>query len=311
MDKKVKPLNFLSVVIPIHNCEKYLNSLSKETVQLVNLGAQVIFVDDGSSDDTYNELRRMLNLELASADVLLLRQVHQGPGLARNHGLRSASREFVAFWDADDKRVVSGILQITSLLDEADIVISGFEISDFETGKMCHPPQLLGNWEDDLSLNGGLWRLFIRRSFIGDLEFTSSYMGEDLVFLSGLIARDPRVTTHRETCYIYSSGSASQLTSGKVRLREASKSIQALVMSPDEPTIFENKVAHRYIVKLFITVMRSCHLRSIIRTIQILLTGRVSLVIVRAFQLIKASLFLAKYQRHPRRNQRTHSIIDL
>lgn len=58
--------------------------------------AEVIVVDDGSSDD---------GLAIVAAefpDVRLVRQSNGGPGSARNHGVRLATHAWTAFLDADD-----------------------------------------------------------------------------------------------------------------------------------------------------------------------------------------------------------------
>jgi glycosyltransferase involved in cell wall biosynthesis len=294
VDQTKKPLNFLSVIIPIYNGRKYLNELCKEIFQLVKLGAEIIIVDDGSSDNTFTELKRTLSSQVTNGEILLLNQGHQGPGIARNYGLKAARREFVAFWDADDMRLIGEIVQIESHLAGTDIVITAFEILNLETGEKIYPTLSVDNWKDDLSLNGGLWRLFIRRSFVAELEFTSSFMGEDLVFLSQLIAQGPRTTFYQRSCYVYTKGSENQLTRGKVNMREARNSIQALVLVLDDLSELDHKVVHRFIVKLFITVLRSRHLSTICGTLQILLRGSAPLVIVRLLHLLKAFVFLAK-----------------
>jgi glycosyltransferase involved in cell wall biosynthesis len=84
----------VAVVIPAFNAGAYLqvtiDSLKQQTV----LPAQVIVVDDGSTDDTAAIAERN--------GVTCLHQAQAGPGAARNRGLEAASTEFVAFLDADD-----------------------------------------------------------------------------------------------------------------------------------------------------------------------------------------------------------------
>ncbi len=56
---------------------------------------EVIVVDDGSTDGTLELLRDYPNIKL-------LRQMNQGPGVARNYGVKEASGSYIAFLDSDD-----------------------------------------------------------------------------------------------------------------------------------------------------------------------------------------------------------------
>jgi glycosyltransferase involved in cell wall biosynthesis len=85
-----------SVVIPTFNRAKYLRE-ALESVFLQDVpGLQVIVIDDGSTDDT-----RSVAAEYGSR-VEYVYQENRGPGAARNHGVRRARGEFVAFLDSDD-----------------------------------------------------------------------------------------------------------------------------------------------------------------------------------------------------------------
>ena len=89
----------ISIVIPVYNGQPYLSKtlscLKKQSLQ----NFQVIFVNDGSSDDSLKYLQ-----ETAAADsrFLILDQPHRGAGAARNYGLSAATGDYVLFSDCDD-----------------------------------------------------------------------------------------------------------------------------------------------------------------------------------------------------------------
>jgi glycosyltransferase involved in cell wall biosynthesis len=58
---------------------------------------EVIVVDDGSDDGTWEELKEL------GDRVCAVRQPRLGPGAARNNGLRQATGEYIAFLDSDDQ----------------------------------------------------------------------------------------------------------------------------------------------------------------------------------------------------------------
>lgn len=83
----------VSVIVAAYNEERYLadclDSLGNQTYGPV----EVVVVDDGSSDRT---------AEIASAaGVRVLRQAHEGAGIARNRGAEAATGEILVFFDGD------------------------------------------------------------------------------------------------------------------------------------------------------------------------------------------------------------------
>jgi glycosyltransferase involved in cell wall biosynthesis len=87
----------ISVVIPVRNCERYLDE-AIESALAQNVGSlDVIVIDDGSTDGSALIARRRTPL------VRYHWQPASGAGAARNRGVESAAGEFLAFLDADDR----------------------------------------------------------------------------------------------------------------------------------------------------------------------------------------------------------------
>jgi glycosyltransferase involved in cell wall biosynthesis len=82
-------------VIPAYNAERFLAEALESVFAQTAPVAEVIVVDDGSTDATP---------EIASAypAVRLLRRPHAGVSEARNAGVSESSGDFIAFLDADD-----------------------------------------------------------------------------------------------------------------------------------------------------------------------------------------------------------------
>ncbi|MFI6293272.1 CDP-glycerol glycerophosphotransferase family protein [Nonomuraea sp. NPDC050790] len=89
----------LSVVVPFHNVEPYLEHCLASLAAQEFPDLEVICVDDGSSD-----LSPVIAKDFAGRDrrFTLLQQQHSGPGPARNAGIALASGRLLAFADGDD-----------------------------------------------------------------------------------------------------------------------------------------------------------------------------------------------------------------
>lgn len=89
----------ISVIIPIYNCEQYLeqclDSITNQTLKNI----EVICVDDGSTDDS---LKIVLDYSERDKRIKVLTQHNQYAGVARNQGLTHAKGKYVLFLDADD-----------------------------------------------------------------------------------------------------------------------------------------------------------------------------------------------------------------
>jgi glycosyltransferase involved in cell wall biosynthesis len=92
----------VSVIIPTYNCSARLvcalRSIAAQHYAPQQIEALVI--DDGSTDDTAERLAAFA--AQSPLCVRYIRQVNAGPAAARNHGLRLARGEAIAFLDADD-----------------------------------------------------------------------------------------------------------------------------------------------------------------------------------------------------------------
>ena len=91
-----------SVVIPIYNCEKYLdetiNSIVKQTIGFKNI--ELILVNDGSTD---NSEQICLKYKNKYKNIIYIKQENAGVAEARNKGLEIASGELINFLDSYDK----------------------------------------------------------------------------------------------------------------------------------------------------------------------------------------------------------------
>lgn len=104
----------ISVIIPVYNAgvliDRCLNSVFS---QKGNYSIEVIVVDDGSTDNSVELIRRRPEQD----KIRLFRQSNSGPSKARNKGISVARGKYLAFLDADDYWMPDFIISTTSFLD--------------------------------------------------------------------------------------------------------------------------------------------------------------------------------------------------
>ncbi|MBC7350807.1 MAG: glycosyltransferase [Thermogutta sp.] len=86
----------VSVVIPVHNGERYLETTIQSVLNQTYTRLEIIVVNDGSTDGSRNVLRKYKDR------IQLFEQPQLGVGAARNRGVLEARGELVAFLDQDD-----------------------------------------------------------------------------------------------------------------------------------------------------------------------------------------------------------------
>lgn len=89
----------ISVVVPVYNCEEYLEQCIKSVLNQTIKDLEIICIDDGSTDSS---LRILQKFAAEDSRVVLLQQENQGAGIARNRGMRIARGKYLTFLDADD-----------------------------------------------------------------------------------------------------------------------------------------------------------------------------------------------------------------
>ena len=89
----------VSVVVPVHNGAAFVRECWQSLRAQTHPPTEVLFVDDGSTDDTRSRLGELHAREIAVKVVSL---PHSGPAAARNAGVLEARSDFIAFLDIDD-----------------------------------------------------------------------------------------------------------------------------------------------------------------------------------------------------------------
>ncbi len=125
----------VSVVVPCYDSDEYIDELILYLKNQTLKDIEIIFVDDGSTDDT----GRIIKKYISDDDrIKYIYQENQGGGIARNTGIENAQGEYVICIDADDiyeKDMVEKLYTKAKKTD-ADITICKFKRCDILTGRI-------------------------------------------------------------------------------------------------------------------------------------------------------------------------------
>lgn len=116
----------LSVIVPIYNCEKYLNCCIDSILNQTYKPLEIILVDDGSTDSS----SKICDLYSTNHEnIIVIHKANEGLCRARRDGMRAATSEYVTFVDSDDwidpdmyKVLIEQMIEA-----DADIITSGYE----------------------------------------------------------------------------------------------------------------------------------------------------------------------------------------
>lgn len=108
----------VDIVIPIYNRSHCISSLIEELRNQTMQDFCAVFVDDGSTDDSYAVLQEAL--KDAPFEFKLIHQENGGAAAARNTALRATTAKWVAFVDSDDRMKPHYLEYLVRAVTEAD-----------------------------------------------------------------------------------------------------------------------------------------------------------------------------------------------
>lgn len=200
----------ISVVIPAYNLERHLKRM------LLSLQAQhfsdyeVIIVDDGSEDATY---------EIASGFVAcdkrfkVVSQENRGVSAARNNGMDLAKGEYLIFFDGDDFIPENSLKDLYDAISEADgdMVVGIMEIyndGEYEVNKASRNLAVgksISPQDIDFIKTWSQCNKMYRRNFLicNDIRFVDIKVAEDGHFLYQVLEKNPVICGCSSVVYHY------------------------------------------------------------------------------------------------------------
>ena len=190
----------LSFIIPTYNCGKYISHCLDSVIAqgLDKDKFEVIVVDDGSTDDTEEKVKKYC---VKNDNIRMISTPNRGVGKARNDGIRCSNGKYILFVDADDRLLPMGM----KVLFDNYVTPEGFpDVVSFHSRTVdkyycaekwdvirTHTILFKGmliEWANKYGVGNSVWSQLISRELIMNkhLEFSDHKIGEDMLFMLNL-----------------------------------------------------------------------------------------------------------------------------
>ena len=143
----------LSIVIPLYNEDESIDELHSKIVSSLSnssLNYEIIFIDDGSSDNSWNIIKDVTKRVHNTRAIRFL--TNYGKSMALSAGFKSTRGEIVVTMDADLQDDPNEILQLYNVLINEDYhIVSGWKKKRYDSVIFKNLPSKLFNWAARLS----------------------------------------------------------------------------------------------------------------------------------------------------------------
>lgn len=179
--QKMPSINFhpkptISVILSTYNRAKYLNDCINSVLQQTFQDFELIVVDDGSQDHTFEVVNAYLQ---EFNHIRYLKHQNRKAAYARNAGIQASFGNYITFIDSDDTYKPNHLesrLEFMEANPEIDLIVGGFEIEEeFSVPDYFQPGQTINIRE---CVVGGTF--FCKRHVFFELKgFNNVSYGED------------------------------------------------------------------------------------------------------------------------------------
>lgn len=217
-----------SFVIPVYNAEKYLEECVASISNQSYKNIEILLIDDGSKDTSGLMCDRLSNKD---SRIRVIHKTNEGPGIARNIGVKYAMGDFIIFCDADDYYSDNDFLKSIAAKITADTGIVVFNYSILYDGNVIQPRKCITELKDNYKTGGEYLRAalsvrydykwypwlyaFRKELFDNGIEFPREKLGEDTATIYKLVLSARKVEVEKKAFYIYRINSGNNITSQK------------------------------------------------------------------------------------------------
>ncbi|MET2011797.1 glycosyltransferase [Microbacterium chocolatum] len=219
----------VSLVMAFRNSREFLRALPRKINVMSGNIAELILVDDNSTDLAAGELSEIIGQVAPRVRLINMEGIGAGVAAARNAGVSAASAEYIWFADIDDEwdPGIVDVMHSEAVESNADVVLCNARRVDVDgkwIGTIADADHHSGSTGQDLlraildgRVQGHLWNKLFRRDLLGAEPFPGTRAHSDLGGILAIAARAERVVCVTGVLYSYVMRSGSILHSKDYR----------------------------------------------------------------------------------------------
>lgn len=212
----------ISIIVSIYNGENYLDRCLKSLVKQSVNHFEIILVDDGSIDSSYQICKHYASIY---KNIKIIQKQNEGLSIARLAGLKVASGDYVIFIDCDDYVASNLVEELYKRikLNYADLILFDYFVIDKFENKSIHTVNLpeslerkynpdiyaiesIGdNWNNQNFIQSFLWIRCIKKNILNEQMFVSERIcyTEDVLFNLSISYKINTVSYIKKPLYFY------------------------------------------------------------------------------------------------------------
>src|SRR3990167_627597 len=205
----------ISIVVPSYSQSEFLLEALDSVWQQTVHPYELIIVDDGSTDNSYEIAERWKEEHGYRLPTILVRQVNKGLASARNTGIMNATGDYILPLDADDKFFPYAIEEIVREIEATDADIIAPSLRTFGLSSVVTILDKNLTLESFRAVNRMGYFSAFRRSKaleVGGYSPKMVYGYEDLHFWIDLLKRGATISVIQEPLVYYRIKESSMMT---------------------------------------------------------------------------------------------------
>ena len=189
----------ISIIVPCYNSASYLDNFFKCLLNQTYKKTEIIFINDGSTDETINKLNSFAS---SNANVKVYSQRNRGVSAARNVGIMHANGEYLYIVDSDDSFADNTLFMLHCAIVNFNTDFSCCGIKKnlvFSDSNKIKNPRIFDNVDDIMAYHLGrvsvaTWNKLLIHSIVQQIPGypyvfdENSARGEDALFLAKYIS---------------------------------------------------------------------------------------------------------------------------
>lgn len=199
----------ISVIIPVYNVESFLDRCIQSILEQTHKHLEIILINDGSTDSSGAICERYA---LQDHRVIVKHIKNSGSSIARNHGLKFCTGEYIGFVDSDDwiKPQMYAELLRFSIENDLKVVETNSTEAQLVNINSDNVP-IIGKIEDQQSAlkriiydkKFAVWRRLYHHSILKDRFFIEKLLHQDVYYTIDILNEISHIGYLENELYVY------------------------------------------------------------------------------------------------------------